>query len=118
MFPVSAVPLRNSRILVHVLDDLPPADSRIVRAERDFSLLRCVRDDAHFRAAEVIVEEVLEPHPCDEQEIPRVFFATLLGVFESAIRTRISVLLHMVRRQTPGLIELAPEINERQAGRR
>ena len=117
MFPVSAVPLRHGRILVHVFDNLAPANAGVVSAERNLPLLRSIGDDAHFRTAEVIVEEVLKPHSGNEQEIPGVLFAALLGVFEGSIGTRISVFLHMVWRQTPRFIELPPEINERQAGR-
>ena len=72
MLAVRLVPLRDGRVLVHVLDDFPPADARVVRAEGNFTLLRGVRDDAHFRAAEIVVEQILEPHAGDEQEVPRI----------------------------------------------
>ena len=36
----------------------------------DLTHLRAVRDDAHLGAAEVVVEEVLEPHAGDEQDAP------------------------------------------------
>src|SRR2546429_8546938 len=40
MFAVSTIPLGDGRVLVHVLDDLAPADAGVVRAEGDFALLR------------------------------------------------------------------------------
>src|SRR6185369_12278689 len=67
---VLLIPLRDGRVLVHVLDDVAPADTRVVRAERNLTFLRAVRDDAHFSAAEVVVEEILEPHSSDKQEVP------------------------------------------------
>src|ERR1700753_2318136 len=65
MLAVVLVPLRDSRVLVHVLDDLAPAHTGVVRAEADLTLLRRVRNDAHFGAAEVVVEQILEPHTRD-----------------------------------------------------
>ena len=41
---------------VHLLDDVAPADARVVRAERDFALLRGVGDDALLGTAEIVVE--------------------------------------------------------------
>src|SRR5438552_7465915 len=60
------VPLTHSRVLVHVLDDVAPANPRVVGAETDLALLSAVRNDAHLSAAEVIVEKILEPHTGDE----------------------------------------------------
>jgi hypothetical protein len=48
---------------LHLLDDVPPADAGVVGAEADLPHLRAVRDDAHLGAAEVVVVEILEPHP-------------------------------------------------------
>src|SRR5208282_3756872 len=79
MFAVILVPLGDRRVLVHVLDDLAPAYARVVGAEANFALLRGVRNDAHFGAAEVVVEKILEPHAGDEEEIPRIL-AALHGV--------------------------------------
>src|SRR5260221_9639763 len=59
MLAVLAVPLRDSGVLVHVLDDLPPAHARVVRAEGDLSHLGRVGDDTHLRAPEVIGPEIL-----------------------------------------------------------
>src|SRR6266699_6039113 len=66
VLPVVLVPLGHGRVFVHVLNDLPPAYTGVVRAEGNLTLLRRVRDDAHFGAAEVIVEQILEPHSRDE----------------------------------------------------
>src|SRR5260221_13187984 len=63
MLPVVLVPLGHRRVLVHVFDDLPPAHAGVVSAEADLSLLRGVRDDAHFRAAEVVVDKSLNHIP-------------------------------------------------------
>src|SRR5580700_3110214 len=65
VFAVVLVPLGNRRVLVHVFDDLAPAYTGVVSAEGDFALLRGVGDDAHFGAAEVVVEKILEPHAGD-----------------------------------------------------
>src|ERR1700692_2875921 len=93
MLAVVLVPLGHRRVLMHVLDGLPPAYAGVVRTEADLALLRRVRDDAHFRAAEVVVEQILEPHPRDEQEIPGILLAALHGVFVSAVRRRLTVFL-------------------------
>src|ERR1700688_2160396 len=107
MLAVSAIPLRDRRVFVHVLDDLPPADAGVICAEGDFALLRGIRNDAHLRAAEIVVEQILEPHAGDEQEIPGILFAALLGIFEGAIGAGIAVFLYVIRRQTPGLMSRA-----------
>src|SRR5271169_3870903 len=91
VFAVVLVPLGDRRVLVHVLDDLAPAYARVVGAEGNFALLRGVRDDAHFGAAEVVVEKILEPHTGDEEEVPRIL-AALHGVVNLAIRRGASVL--------------------------
>src|SRR4029077_14117068 len=72
---VALVPLGNSSVLVHVFDDLAPADPGVVGAEADFALLRTVGNDAHLGAAEIVVEKILEPHASDEQEVPRILRA-------------------------------------------
>ena len=72
---VLAVPLGDGRVLVHLLDDLPPADAGVVGAEGDLAHLRRVRDDAHLGAAEVVGPEILEPHAGDEQHQPLVGLA-------------------------------------------
>ena len=72
MLAVRAIPLRDRRVLVHVLNDLPPADPGVVGAERNLTLLGSVRDDAHFGPAEIVIEQVLKPHAGNEEEIPRI----------------------------------------------
>ena len=74
--PVLRVPLGDGRVRLHLLEDVPPADAGVVRAEADLAHLRAVRDDAHLGAAEVVVEEILEPHPGDEEHAPLVVSAS------------------------------------------
>src|SRR5947199_6632534 len=102
MLAVFLVPLRDTGRFVHVLDDLAPADSRVVRAEGDFAKLRRIRDDAHLRAAEVVVEQILDPHSRHEQEVPRIA-ATPLDVVHCAVARDFSVTL---AGQAKGFIEL------------
>ena len=85
------VPLSDGRILVHVLDDVAPADAGVICTEADLAFLCAIGDDAHFGAAAVaglsqhwrlynarhLVEEVLKPHSGDKQEIPRILTAFL-----------------------------------------
>src|SRR5205807_2003899 len=85
VFAVGLVPFGDGRVLVHVFDDLAPAYARVVGAEGDFALLRGVRNDAHFGAAEIVIEKILEPHAGDEEEVPRVGLAALHGVFDGAV---------------------------------
>ena len=85
------IPLAEVRGLVHVLDDLPPANAGVVSAEGDFAFLSAVRNDAHFRAAEIVVEEILKPHALDAEHAPDV--VGISGVFRLhaivAIGTRV-----------------------------
>ena len=60
------VPFAERGRHVHLLDDVPPADARVVSAEADLAFLRRIRDNALFRPAEIVVEQILEPHPSDE----------------------------------------------------
>src|SRR5258706_8607282 len=52
------VPLGGRRGLVHFLDDLPPAHTRVGGSEGQLSHLRRVRDDAHLGAAEGLAGDV------------------------------------------------------------
>src|SRR5262249_10869891 len=70
MAPLSLVPLGEGRGLEHLFDDLSPAHAGVVRAEGNLSHLSGVRDDAHLGAPEVVVEEILKPHPADEEDAP------------------------------------------------
>ena len=78
------VPLGERRGHVHLFDDVPPAHARVVGAEADFAFLRGVGDDALLGAPEVVIEEILEPHAGDEQEVPAIL-AALFDVFEGAV---------------------------------
>ena len=105
------VPLSDGRVLVHVLDDVSPADAGVVRTERNLAFLRAVGDDAHLGAAEIVVEEVLEPHSRDKQEVPRVL-TTFLDVLDRAVRADLAVIL---ARQAERFVELLQDAAERQA---
>ena len=107
------VPLSDGRVLVHVLDDISPADAGVVSTERDLAFLRAVRDDAHLGAAEIVVEQVLEPHSRDKEEVPRVL-TTFLDVLGRAVGTDLSVIF---ARQAKRLVELLQDAAERQAVR-
>src|SRR5580700_11025295 len=70
--PVLFIPLGERGRHVHLLNDVPPPHSRVVRAERNLTFLRSVRNNALLRPPEVVVEQILEPHSRDEQEVPAV----------------------------------------------
>ena len=110
MLAVRLVPLGHGRVLVHVLDDLPPAHAGVVRAEADLALLCRVRDDAHFRAAEVIIKQILKPHPGNEQEVPRIALAALHSVLVRALWGRPPVLGLRLLGQRPGLVKFLEEV--------
>src|SRR6202795_1374512 len=111
VFAVILVPFRHRRIFVHVFDDLAPAYAGVVCAEGNFTLLRGVRNDAHFGAAEVVVKKILEPHTGDKEEIPRIL-AALHGVFNTAIWGSAAVLGGGLLRQGPGLVEFLEKVVE------
>src|SRR6185503_21102438 len=92
MTSVLLIPLRNGRILVHVLDDVSPTDACVVSTEGNLTFLCSVRNDAHFRAAEVVVEEILEPHACDEEKVPTIR-TSLLNVLRAALTVDAAVIL-------------------------
>src|SRR5208283_508598 len=117
MLAVGLVPLGDGRVFVHVFDDLAPADAGVVGAEADFALLRAVGNDAHFGAAEIVVEEILEPHACDEQEVPRILLAALQGIFVSAFRRSLAVLAGGTLGERPGLVKFLEEVVKLQAHR-
>ena len=70
-----AIPLGHGRIAPQPLDNLPPPDAGVVRAEGDLADGGRVGDEAHLRALEVVVPDVLEPHPRDEEDQPVVALA-------------------------------------------
>src|ERR1051326_6751974 len=76
-----SIPFSDGGILMEIFNDLPPSNACVIGAEGDFSFLRSVRNDAHFGAAEIIVEEILEPHAGHEHEVP----AVLLSLFSDAV---------------------------------
>ncbi len=61
----------------------------VIGAEGNFAFLRAVRNNAHFRAAEIVVEQILKPHARDEQEVPRIG-ATLLDVLKRAVAVNLA----------------------------
>src|SRR5438874_13782859 len=108
MLPVLLVPVGHLRVLVHVLDDLPPADAGVVRAEGDLAHLRCVGDDAHLGAAEIVSPEILEPHAGDEEQQPLVALAVLV-VARAEPAAELAAAL---------FVELVQQIDETEAGGR
>src|SRR5215216_5135315 len=111
---VLLIPLRHGRILVHVLDNVSPTNARVVSAEGDFAFLCAVRNDAHLRAAEVVVEKILEPHSRDEQEVPAIGTA-LFNIFPAAVASHLAVLF---ARQAKRLVKLLEELVQRELRRR
>ena len=71
MAAVLFVPLGERRRHVHLLDDVAPADARVIGAERDFPFLRRVRDDAPLGAAEVVVERSWNHMPAIKRKFQR-----------------------------------------------
>src|SRR5215467_6289715 len=76
------IPLGQRSGHMHLLDDIAPADSRVVSAERNLAFLRRIRNDALLCAAEIVIEQILEPHSRDEQEVPSIS-AALFNVLQS-----------------------------------
>src|SRR5262249_31324288 len=90
---VFSIPFSEVGGLVHVFDDLSPADTGVVSAEGNFPLLGAVGNYAHLCAAKVIVKEILKPHAFDTEHSPdvvRVFRAMLRLHAIVAIGIRIS----------------------------
>ena len=111
---VLLVPLGERGRHVHLLDDVPPADARVVGAEADLALLRRIRNDAALGAAEVVVEQILEPHARDEQEVPAVR-AALLDVGHRAVARDLAVVL---ARRAERLVELLQQVRQLEVRRR
>ena len=84
---VLLVPLGERGGHVHLLDDVAPAHAGVVGAEGDLAFLRGVGDDALLGAAEIVIEQILEPHAGDEEEVPAVA-AALLDVVHGAVGGR------------------------------
>src|SRR5438552_3748523 len=100
--PVLLVPLRHRRVGVHLFDDVAPAYAGVVSAEGDLPFLSSVGDDAHLRAAEIVVEQILKPHPGNEQEVPRIL-------------SPLHPLAVVLRRQGVTLVEFLQNIQPREA---
>src|SRR5271166_2505197 len=111
---VLLVPLGESRGHVHLLDDVAPAHAGVVGAEADFAFLRGVGNDALLGAAEVVVEQVLEPHAGNEQEVPAIA-AAALDVGLGTITAHLAVVLAGC---AEGLVELLQQIGEAEVCRR
>ena len=103
---VLLVPLGEGAGHVHLFDDVAPADAGVVGAEGDFTFLGGVGDDALLGAAEVVVEEVLEPHAGDEEEVPAVAAAEL-NVLDGAVGGDLSVVAAC---GSEALVELLQEV--------
>src|SRR4030095_14848923 len=102
MLAMFLIPFSHSGVLVHVLDDLAPPHAGVVSAEGDLAFLGRVRNDAHLSAAEIVVEEILEPHASDEKEVPGIF-APFLNIGHSPVGARLPVI---TAGDPPGLIKL------------
>src|SRR2546423_2470984 len=109
MLAVRLVPLGDGRILVHVLNDFAPAYAGVIGAEGDFALLRRIRNDAHFGAAEIVIEKILEPHAGDEEEVPWIL-AALHGVVKLTIRRGLAIFLLGILGERPRLVELLEQV--------
>jgi len=102
------VPLGEGSGHVHLLDDVAPPYAGVVGAEADLAFLRGVGDDALLGAAEVVVEEVLEPHSGDEEEVPAVA-AALLDVFHGAVSGHLAV---VAAGGAEALVELLQQVDD------
>src|SRR5215813_6937585 len=112
------IPPGQCRRHMHLLDDLAPADARVVRAERDLAFLSAVRDDAHLGAPKVVIEQVLKPHSRDKQEVPPVF-ATIEDVLEALVVSfKVNAARDPAFSPAQFLVEFLHEINKLKVCRR
>ena len=102
------VPLGEGGGHVHLLDDVAPAHAGVVGAEADLAFLRGVGDDALLGAAEVVVEEILEPHAGDEEEVPAIV-AALLDVVHGAVAGDLAV---VAAGGAEALVELLQQVDD------
>ncbi len=107
------VPLGQGGRHVHLLNDVAPAHAGIVSAEGNFAFLRGVRNDALFGAAEIVVEQILEPHACDKQEVPAIL-AALLDVRHGAVACHLAVVAAGCAK---ALIKLGQHVGQLESGR-
>ena len=89
---------------MHLLDNVPPSHTRVVSAERNLPFLGSVRNNALLRPPEVIVEQILEPHPRNKQEVPPIL-PPLHNVVNSPVRPHLPIIL-------PGSIEVLIEFSQ------
>src|SRR5258706_1323818 len=111
---VLVVPLGERSGHVHLLDDVPPAHSGVVGAEADFVFLSRIRNDALLGAEEVVVEQILEPHACDEQEVPPIL-AAYFDVLAGSVARNLAVVFPG---GAPCLVELLQQVGELEMSRR
>ena len=90
MPPVLVVPFRERGCHVHLLDDVAPAHTGVVGTEGNFTFLRGIRNNALLCAPEIVIEQILEPHAGNKQEVPTVL-APLDHVINRAIRPDLAV---------------------------
>src|SRR2546427_7438694 len=112
--PVLLVPLGERCGHVHLLDDVPPSHAGVVGAERNLAFLCGIRNDALLRPPEIVVEQILEPHAGDEQEVPSVL-APFHNVINRPLRSNLAVVTpsHVVV-----LIELTEQVRQLEMRRR
>src|SRR5580765_2726227 len=84
------IPLGNGRILVHVLNYIPPTDTRVVSTKANLALLSTIGNNALLGATEVVIEQILKPHAGDKQEIPTIR-APLLNILGAAVAADFAV---------------------------
>ncbi len=99
---------------MHLLDDVAPAHTRVVGAERYLALLRRVWDYALLGAAEVVVEQILEPHARDEEEVPAIL-SPFLYVFKRTVSRNLAVVLSA---RAERLVEFLEQIGDAEVSRR
>src|SRR5271167_4504786 len=92
------VPLGQCRGHMHLFDNVPPTHASVVSTEGNLALLRGIRNNALLGPPEIVVEQILKPHPRDEQEIPPVL-PPLHHIVDRPVRTNFSVIL-------PGSVEV------------
>src|SRR5580692_9378263 len=108
------VPLGQGRGHMHLFDDVAPAHPSVISAERNLPFLRSVRDNALLRPPEVIVKQILEPHPRNKQEVPPVL-PPLHHIIDSPVRTNLPIVLP---RSVKVLIKLPQQIHQLEMRRR
>src|ERR1700754_1064955 len=90
MAPALFIPLGERCGHVHLFDDVAPAHTGVVSAEGYFAFLRRVWNDALLGPAEIVVEQILEPHAGDKQEVPAIFTA-LVDVFHGSVASYLAI---------------------------